>query len=103
MTYLTLSDIKKQLNIDTQFEDDDTFLTYLGGVAEEMVARHIEHDLEDILINGSLPLPVYQACLLMVGNLYANRESVAFATPSKVPNSYEYLLATYKNRSNFSS
>lgn len=34
----------------------------------------------------------------MVGNLYANRESVSFnAIPYKIPFSYEYLLQPYKN------
>ena len=103
MKYLTLTDIKKQLNIDTEFTDDDTFLTKLGDVAESIVARHIDYDLDELVDNEVLPSPIYQACLLMVGNLYANRESISFTTPQKMPFSYEYLLATYKNRSRFNS
>ena len=103
MNYLTLADIKKQLNIDGQFTDDDNYLTTLGNVAETIVSRHIDYDLDDILEESYLPAPIYQACLLMVGNLYANRESVSFTNPNKMPFNYEYLLATYKNRSNFKS
>lgn len=103
MRYLTLTDIKKQLNIDTEFTDDDIYLTQLGDVAESIVARHIDYDLDEIVEDDILPSPIYQACLLMVGNLYANRESISFATPNKMPFSYEYLLATYKNRKNFKS
>lgn len=33
----------------------------------------------------------------MVGNLYANRESVAFAQSYELPKSYEYLLSMYIN------
>lgn len=103
MKYLTLEDIKKQLNIDTEFTEDDNYLTSLGDVAESIVSRHIDYDLDKLLEDNVLPSPIYQACLLMVGNLYANRESISFTSPYKMPFSFEYLLATYKNRSRFSS
>ena len=35
--------------------------------------------------------------LLMIGNLYANREPVAFGTVVKPPYSYEYLIGLYKH------
>lgn len=109
MNYLKLEDIKKQLNIDTEFTDDDDYLQHLGDVAESIVSRHIDYDLSELAAVDTvtsysyIPSPVYQACLLMVGNLYANRESISFTSPSKMPFSFEYLLATYKNRTNFRS
>ena len=33
----------------------------------------------------------------MIGNLYANREPVAFGTVVKPPYSYEYLIGLYKH------
>lgn len=100
MEYLNLDIIKKQLNIDNYFTDDDEYLFHLGNVAEQMVAHHIENDLSNIAIDGELPAPVMQACLLLVGNLYMNRESVTNVNYTKIPLSYEYLLATYKNYKN---
>jgi uncharacterized phage protein (predicted DNA packaging) len=103
MKYLTLEDIKKHLNIDTEFVDDDDYLNALGDVAETMVARHIDHDLSDLEEDGVLPAPIIHACKLLIGNMYMNRESVTFSSINKIPQSYEYLLATYKNRTNFKS
>jgi len=41
--------------------------------------------------------------LLQVGSLYMTRENISNVNLSKIPFSYEYLLATYKNRTNFAS
>jgi len=34
--------------------------------------------------------------LLMIGNLYANREPVSYGTVVKIPYSYEYLIGLYR-------
>ena len=34
--------------------------------------------------------------LLMIGNLYSNREPVTFSTVVKLPFTYEYLIGLYK-------
>jgi len=101
MEYLDLSQIKKHLNIDAAFTDDDEYIESLGDVAEAIVSRHIDRNLEDILIDGELPAPIRHACQLYIGNMYMNRESVSNISMIDIPKSYEYLLATYKNRSNF--
>lgn len=104
MTYLSLEEIKKQLNIDSSFIDDDQYLIDLGNVAEQMVSRHIDQDLSKLQIDSStLPAPITHAMKLYISNLYMQRESISNVNMNKVPNSYEYLLATYKNRSNFAS
>lgn len=96
--YLQLYQIKKQLNIDESFHDDDEYLCDLAKVAENAIQRHIDMDLsllEDE--EGALPMPLVQAMLLMVGTFYAKRESIAFAATVEVPLAYEYLLSLYKN------
>jgi len=35
--------------------------------------------------------------LLMIGNLYANREPVSYGTVARIPYSYEYLISLYRN------
>ena len=37
--------------------------------------------------------------MLLVANFYANRESVAFASSSEIPTSYNYLLDLFKDYS----
>ena len=42
-------------------------------------------------------LPNLETKQIMIGNLYANREPVAFGTVVKLPYSYEYLIGLYKH------
>lgn len=102
MKYLNLDILKKHLNIDSYFHDDDYYIISLGDVAEQMVDEHINNCLSDIVNdnNGELPSPLRHAMLLLIGNLYQNREGVAFASASEIPHSYEYLLFPYKDYKN---
>ena len=48
---------------------------------------------DDLLDENGDYLPnVRHAILLLVGTFYANRESVAYGIPNKVPHGYEYIL-----------
>lgn len=95
--YITLSQVKKHLYID--HNDDDQYLADLITVAEDAVRNDLNleslTEIEDT--TGMLPASVIQAMLLLIGTLYANRESVSFGTPNKVPHSYEYLLDLNRN------
>lgn len=95
--FLRLSEIKKHLNIDTTFVEDDNYLLELANVCENIVQKHIDHNLSDLKEDGQLPSPLIHAMLLMVASFYAKRESIAFAATSEVPLSYEYLLSLYKD------
>lgn len=103
--YISLADIKQHLNIDAAFTEDDSYLTSLIGVAETVVEKHIGCNLADLCdLDGSgevdestLPSPLIHAMKLFVGNMYANRESIAFAQSYKVPDSYDYLLSLYQH------
>lgn len=107
MNYLTLERIKKHLNIDSDFVDDDSYLNSLGDVAEQIISQHLEVKLETIAedYDGALPAPIIHAALLLIGNLYMSRESVTFGSVSKIPLSYggdvyQYLLDPYINYKN---
>lgn len=95
--YITLEQAKKHLNIDESFKDDDLYILDLITTAEDAVSVHTGKPFKDVAIDGVIPSALVQAVLLMVGNLYANRESVAYSAVNKVPYSYEYLIALYKN------
>lgn len=99
MNFLTIDQIKKHLNIDSYFHDDDQYLTDLGSVAELSVEKHIDYPLSAIAEKneGELPTPIIQAMLLLIGTLYLNRESVSFGTAVPVPHTYDYLIALYQN------
>lgn len=98
MRFLNLDQIKRHLNIDDFYHDDDQYLVDLGEVAELSVERHLANSLNKLAENngGELPKPIIHAMLLMVGTFYQNRESVSFASASKIPLAYEYLIALYQ-------
>lgn len=92
--HVTLEEAKRHLQIDPEYDGDDLYINSLIDATEAAVANHLKYDsLDDV--SPELPLPVKHAILLMVGNLYANREPVAFTQSYRVPLSYEYLLGPY--------
>lgn len=95
--YLSIADVKRHLYIDHC--DDDMYLADLITVAEDAVRRDLNlyslKEIEDC--GGMLPASVIQAMLLLIGTLYANRESISYGSPHPVPHSYEYLLDLCRN------
>lgn len=101
MNHLTLKLIKEHLNLDNDFTMDDEYLSILGDVVEKVVERHID-DSFVYLVNanhGTLPSPLIQAMLLLLGSYYANREHIAFNANYEVGNSYTFLIDLYRNYS----
>lgn len=96
--YIELTDAKKHLNIDESFTADDLYILDLITVAEDSVSQHLDIALDELVNEGgNLPPSIIHAMLLMIGNLYANREPVSYGTVVKVPYSYEYLIGLYKH------
>lgn len=96
--YISLEDAKKHLNVDISYTDDDQYILDLITVAEDSVSKHLDIALDELEDgNGMLPSSVVHAMLLMIGNLYANREPVSYSTVMKIPYTYEYLISLYKH------
>lgn len=94
MAYVTLTDLKSHLRVEVSA--DDAYLTSLISVAEQAIANELGKDLEYYEDSDNhIPTPLYQAVMILCGDLYNNRESVAFATPYELPRSLGYLLAPY--------
>ena len=101
--FLEIDRIKKHLNIDDYYKDDDNYLVYLYEVAEKVVEKHTDTSLKKIAEEngGELPPPILHAMLLFIGDMYKSRESISFGSVASIPFSYEYILSLYKNyRSN---
>lgn len=89
--YLTVEDLKKHLNVD--HSEDDVYIGELAEVAEDAVAEYLNRPIADFVDeNGKLKASVRHAIRLLVGTWYASRESVAFATPSVMPDGVYALL-----------
>lgn len=95
--YLTLTELKKHLNIDLTFTDDDTYLTSLEAAGEEVVANYINRNLEDTLDeNGNLPAGLKHAILLWVGSMYVQRESISSVNYTTVPQSFDLICDLWR-------
>lgn len=97
--YVTLCEAKKHLLVDNSFKDDDEYILALIDIAEDAVSVNLCLQLDSITVGGELPPAVKAAILLLVGNLYANREPVAYTSVNKVPYTFDYLISLYKNYS----
>ena len=97
--YVTLDIAKKHLNIEPDFHDDDEYIAGLIDAAEQAVRVHTnDGELDEIAARngGCLPAPLFQAILLMVGNLHQTREVVGPRTVT-LPFNYQYLINLYQN------
>lgn len=89
--YITIEDLKKHLNVD--HSEDDVYIEELAEVAEDAVAEYLNRPLTDFVDGeGVLKASIRHAIRLLVGTWYASRESVAFATPSALPDGVYHLL-----------
>lgn len=97
--WLGLERVKKHLNFPEDVTEEDDYLKSLIEVAELAVEKHIGSSLSDIANEegGALPSPLLHGMLLLIGNLYANRESISFSSVHELPLSYDYLLGLYRN------
>lgn len=102
--YITLELAKQHLNLEPDFTEDDEYLMLLIEAAEQAVRVHVNDDLEEIAEKngGCIPAPLFQAMLLMIGNLYQNRElvgnrAIAGAKVIELPFNYQYLIDLYRN------
>ena len=101
MGYITLETAKQHLNLEPDYNLDDEYIKTIIEVAEQAVEVHVNEDLKAIVEEkGELPKPLLQAMLLMIGNLYQNREMVAPMKVKELPFNYQYLIDLYKNYNN---
>ena len=97
--YITVEDLKKHLNIDEDFTEDDGYLAYLITVAEDAISIHIDRNLSEVADEngGKLPAVLIHAMKLFIGDMYQSRESTSFnGSPSEIPFSYTYLTSLYR-------
>lgn len=93
--YIDLNIIKKHLNISPNYTKDDEYLLIIEDGATQAVMKTINVDFDTIIAEeGKLPSAILFACLLVIGDMYANRETTAFASVNKLP-TLRYLCANY--------
>lgn len=97
--YTTLAMLKRHLNIDQEFNDDNDYILWLYEVAEATVQVNLCVNLEDLEDdNHNIPAPVVHAMMLFIGDMYNSREGNAYGVSvTQIPFSYDYLISLYKN------
>ena len=99
--YIELDYAKKHLNIEQDFTEDDEYILGLIDMAEQDVRVHVNEDFDKLAEQngGCLPAPLLQAMLLMIGNMYQNREPLGLKGQA-LPFNYQYLIDLYRNYEN---
>jgi len=95
----TILDLKRQLNIESTYTDEDTSLQLYLDVAEASVLSELN------LYTGTTsgytgtyqPVMLKQAVLLFAAHLYTTRQIVSFGQAYKIPYTYQYLINPYKD------
>ncbi len=78
MSFVTLDDAKRHLNIEDGYTGEDAYVTDLIGVAEDVVQGYGRISLADHADEGGkLPPALRHAILLIVGEMYYHREASA--------------------------
>ena len=96
MQFLTLTQLKAQCKV--EHDDENEHLEFLGTTAEQAVQKHLNRNLyaENVPAEDDTGLLVSKthqmAMLLMVGQLYENREATTELSLKEVPLAYHYLL-----------
>ena len=97
MRYLTIKRIKQQCIIDKDYHEDDELLCSLATAAEDMIEQELDKNLDEYAQenDGELPVPIQQACLMVVDSWYsANRGSAG--NNVEIPNVVYRLIDLYK-------
>lgn len=94
--YTTINDLKKHLNIEPEFIDDDIYITGLIMVAESTVKNYCNGGLDEYT-DLTIPIEIKQCVLLFAAHLYMNRQLVSFTQAYKIHYSFEFMLSNFKN------
>lgn len=100
MTVVTMDEAKAHLRIDGTEEDAD--ITLRLAAAEDAAAQYIDRPLpwtDAAGLEVPVPASVKAAILLMLGDLYSNREGGVFGTIHTVNPTVERLLWPYRRLS----
>lgn len=96
MKYLTLSEIKKQCNIDPQWDGDDEFLVMVGDTAEDITAQLIDSDLDEIAAKyGEIPAGIRHAMRMLVDYAYSQQRGSS-GEANEIPQSITTILKLYR-------
>ena len=97
MKYLTIDEIKKQLNIDFDFHDDDQFLELLGDSVEDITANLLDCPLNLVEAKyGNMPAGITHCMRMLVDYAYSQQRGSS-SEANDIPNAIITILKLYRN------
>lgn len=95
--YLTLDEIKRQLNIDLDYDGDDEILTLMGESAEDIVSNLIDTPLDELAAeNGELPAGVRHALRMLIDWEYSQQRGSS-SESIDIPTAIYTILKLYRH------
>ncbi|EOC1288916.1 phage gp6-like head-tail connector protein [Cronobacter muytjensii] len=99
---LKLEQIKAQLRIEPDFDEEDELLTLLGGVVESRTANYLnrklyEGDVPETDEDGlTVSDDIRQAMLMLCTHFYEHRSSVSDSEMPEMPQAFKWLVDPYR-------
>ena len=93
---VTLEEKKTQCNVD--FDEDDRLLLGYAEAASLFIERRLNTSFDAIKIenNGTLPMDLKIAILMLIAHWYRVREAVSSVSQSRVPFGIEAIITPFK-------
>lgn len=109
MYLVSVQEVKKNLNIDDSFTDDDNYISNIIDVAYYAIKNQCFNNFwidqsgntsgSTLNLSGQtdIPLPIKHAIILLSSHYYETRQPVSFGNPQKIPYTVDYLIQPYIN------
>lgn len=100
MKWLTLEEIKQQLRIEPEFEDEDTLLTRYGNSAEAVVLNMTKRTFDELKAmnptgEDAIPDDLWEASIMLVEVSYHQRSPISQQHLSGVPYAFDMKIKPY--------
>ena len=93
---LTIQDLKRQLNIELSFTDEDLLLQHMLDVSTSAVETYLGVHALTGYTGTTMPKEIIQAIVMLAAHFYINRNMVTFAQGIELPYSFKFLLSPYR-------
>lgn len=94
---VNINQLKRQLNIELDYVDDDAILQHMLNVATLSVQTYLGSNALTGYTDNTIPVSIEQAVIMLAAHFYLNRNMVSFAQGTEVPYSFRFLLDPYKD------
>lgn len=98
--FISLNLIKKHLNIEEDFTEDDQLIGLYADTAVETIEKHLDlkETLGELYDEHTLPSAIKNVMLLLIGELYKRREMSTTETVNDTK-IFGYLIGLHRNLS----